>query len=90
VLPDAAFAEARAVAFAEIELTVTSPPKSDRPETVTVAVATPPLAETLDATEDACATEPSAGYANEPPTPTASGGAETLPAIEPPWPGTDT
>ena len=35
-------------------------------------------------------TEPSAGYANEPPTPTASGGAETEGVAPPGWPGTAT
>lgn len=90
VLPDAALAEARTEVLTVIELTVTSPPKSDKPETDTLALALPPAAETLEATEDACATDPSSGYANAPPTPTASGGPETAPAVEPPRPGTET
>lgn len=35
-------------------------------------------------------TDPSAGYANEPPTPTESGGAETDGVALPGWPGTAT
>jgi hypothetical protein len=61
VLPVAALLDARAEAFAVIEPTVTSPPKSERPETVTVADAIPPFAETLEETDAAWATEPSAG-----------------------------
>jgi hypothetical protein len=93
VPPEAAFIDARAEALAEIELTVTSPPKSERPEIEAEAAADAvadavPL--TLDETESARATEPSAGYANAPPTPTASGGPDTAPAIALPCPGTAT
>ena len=63
VPPLEAFAEARAAAFTLIEATVTSPPRSDRPETVTAALALGPDAVTLEATDEACAIEPSSGYA---------------------------
>ncbi len=90
VPPDAAFDEARAFALTVIEPTVTSPPNSERPETETSASEFAPEAETLDEIEAAWAIEPSAGKAKAPPTPTASGGAETAPPVEPPWPGTET
>jgi hypothetical protein len=90
VPPDAAFDEARAFALTVIEATVTSPPKSERPDTETSASEFAPEAETLEEIEAAWAIEPSAGKANAPPTPTASGGPETAPLIEPPWPGTET
>jgi hypothetical protein len=64
VFPDAALVEARAVALAETDATVTSPPKSDSPETETDATAeetadAAPL--TLEETELARTTDPSAG-----------------------------
>jgi hypothetical protein len=56
-----------------------------------LAVADEPReAKAPDVTEPAETTEPSAGNAKLPPTPTASGGAETEAAELPPWPGTVT
>jgi hypothetical protein len=64
VFPDAALPEARAVALAESEATVTSPPKSDSPETETDATAeeaADAAAVTLEEREAARTTDPSAG-----------------------------
>ncbi len=90
VPPDAALDEARAFALTVIDATVTSPPNSESPETATSASEFAPEAETLEEIEAAWAIEPSPGKAKAPPTPTASGGAETAPPVEPPWPGTET
>src|SRR5215204_4915156 len=90
VPPEADLAEARAFALTVIDATVTSPPKSERPETETSACELAPDADTLDEIEAAWAIEPSAGKAKAPPTPTASGGPETAPPTAPPWPGTET
>jgi hypothetical protein len=73
-----------------IEPTVTSPPKSERPETVTVALAFPPCAETVDETDAAWATEPSAGNANAAAPLLRFGGPDKAAAEEPPCPGTET
>jgi len=61
VPPLAAFADARAEAFTVIELTVTSPPISESPEMLADALADDPEAVTLEETDAACATDPSAG-----------------------------
>ena len=90
VPPDAALDEACAFALTVIEATVTSPPNNERPVTETSASEFAPEAETLEEIEAAWAIEPSAGKAKAPPTPTASGGAETAPPVDPPWPGTET
>jgi hypothetical protein len=90
VPPVALLLDARADAFAVIEPTVTSPPKSERPETVTVALAFPPCAETVDETDAAWATEPSAGNANAAAPLLRFGGPDKAAAEEPPCPGTET
>src|SRR5918999_3203136 len=90
VLPVALLLDARAEALAVIEPTVTSPPKSERPETVTVAPASPPCAETVEETDAACATEPSAGNANGAAPLLRFGGPDRAAAVEPPCPGTET
>ena len=59
VPPEAALAEARAFALTVIDATVTSPPKSERPETETSAPALAPDADTLEEIEAAWAIEPS-------------------------------
>src|ERR671922_451907 len=85
------FADARA--FATTLPTVTSPLKSESEETSADALEVadvPGVANAPEVTEPARTTEPSAGYAKLPPTPTASGGAETDAADPPPWPGTAT
>jgi hypothetical protein len=89
VTPPPAFADPRTV----IEAAVISPPKSERPETWAEALAVviaPDDPDTDDETDAAWAIDPSPGYAKLPPTPTASGGPVTAPALAPPWPGTKT
>ena len=84
-----AAARVRAVTFA----TVTSPPNNviELASAEALAVTVEPLeAKAPDVTEPAETTEPSAGNAKLPPTPTASGGAETEAAELPPCPGTVT
>src|SRR5262245_48194813 len=66
--------------------TVTSPPKIEIDEISADALevaAEPRVAKAPYVTEPALTTEPSPGYANEPPTPAESGGAETE-GVEPP------
>jgi hypothetical protein len=78
---------ADAFVFTVTPETVTSPPKIEIVETwaeeLEVAALVDGDANAPEVTEPALITEPSAGYANEPPTPTASGGADTG-AAEPP------
>jgi hypothetical protein len=84
---------AEAFALAVTVLTVTSPPKIEIDDTSAEALEVaeePGVAKAPEVTEPARKTDPSAGYANEPPTPTASGGAETLAAEPPLCPGTAT
>src|ERR687898_760260 len=57
VPPEAALAEARAFALTVIDATVTSPPKSERPETATSAWELAPDADTLDEIANASALE---------------------------------
>jgi hypothetical protein len=90
---DEAPAFADAFDFAVTVVAVTSPPSSETVEISDEAleVAEVPgeanAPEVIDPTDT---TEPSAGYAYEAPTPTASGGAETSAAEPLPCPGTAT
>jgi hypothetical protein len=93
VSPRAELGAARADAWAVTDPTVISPPKSETPETWTVASAAvellPAAPLTVEETEAALAIDPSPGNA-KPPLDDRFGGPVTAPAVPPPAPGIET